>query len=43
MMIDPPMNAPRRGRFPFDRIGVLALAWAVLFVAAAVGCALILG
>lgn len=43
MMIDPPVNEPSRSRFPFDRIGVLALAWAVLFIAAAVGCALVFG
>lgn len=43
MLIDPLMAGPRTKRFPFDRVGVLALVWAVLFVAVAAGVAFLLG
>ena len=43
MLIDPPDADTRRGRFPFDRIGVLALVWAGVFVLTAVGLAILFG
>lgn len=43
MLIDPPLSDLRRGRFPFDRTGVLALIWAAVFVLTAVGFAVLFG
>ena len=41
MRIEPPV-IERPKRFPFDRVGILALVWATLCVAAAAGLAIAL-
>jgi hypothetical protein len=36
-------HSPSTSRRPFDRLGVLALIWAALFAAAAVGLTIVMG
>jgi hypothetical protein len=42
MIIEPP-SSERPRRSPFDRIGVMALVWAALFLAASAGLAFAYG